>query len=56
MIFILDTDTLIFMIRGMKKGRSRSIHARSVRLVKHCRQSQQEGPGWNPGYREPGPF
>jgi tRNA(fMet)-specific endonuclease VapC len=44
MIFILDTDTLIFMIRGLKKAsRSHPGRRRALRLLKRCRQRQKDG-------------
>lgn len=41
MIYLLDTDTLIYMIRGLKP-RSRR-RGRAERLVAHCQQAQDEG-------------
>jgi tRNA(fMet)-specific endonuclease VapC len=42
MIYLLDTDTLIFMIRGLKGGRRHpSRRARATALVKRCQLAQK---------------
>lgn len=44
MIYLLDTDTLIFMIRGLKASqRQRAQRERATKLVEHCRQAQRDG-------------
>jgi tRNA(fMet)-specific endonuclease VapC len=44
MTYLLDTDTLIYMIRGLKAtGRRQSLRERALQLVEHCRQAQREG-------------
>jgi tRNA(fMet)-specific endonuclease VapC len=43
MIFLLDTDTLIYMVRGLKGSARRQLRERASVLVKHCRQAQGEG-------------
>lgn len=44
MIYLLDTDTLIYMIRGLKAtGRRQSMRQRALELVERCRQAQKEG-------------
>jgi tRNA(fMet)-specific endonuclease VapC len=44
MIYILDTDTLIYLIRGLKAGRrSPGRHERALNLLARCRQAQREG-------------
>ena len=44
MIYLLDTDMLIFMIRGLKGGgRQRERRERASALRDRCRQVQQEG-------------
>jgi tRNA(fMet)-specific endonuclease VapC len=43
MIYLLDTDTLIFMIRALKPGGQRQRRGRALRLVQRCRLAQQEG-------------
>jgi tRNA(fMet)-specific endonuclease VapC len=44
MTFLLDTDTLIFMIRGLKEGgRQQSRRERALELVERCRQAQKDG-------------
>lgn len=44
MIYLLDTDTLIFMIRGIKSSnRDQARHDRAQKLVDHCRKSQAAG-------------
>lgn len=39
MIYFLDTDTLIYVVRGLKASARR----RAGRLVERCRQAQKEG-------------
>jgi tRNA(fMet)-specific endonuclease VapC len=43
MIYLLDTDTLIYMIRGHKPSARRQVRERARRLVARCRQAQDEG-------------
>jgi tRNA(fMet)-specific endonuclease VapC len=43
MIYLLDTDTLIYMIRGLKASGRRQQRARAALLVEHCRQAQKDG-------------
>ena len=44
MIYLLDTDTLIFMIRGLKSSnRHQASRDRAQKLVDRCRQSQAAG-------------
>ena len=44
MIYLLDTDTLIYMIRGLKAtGRRQRLRERALHLVDRCRQAQNEG-------------
>lgn len=43
MIFLLDTDTLIFMARGMKRSARRSRRKQALRLVEQCRAAQGVG-------------
>jgi tRNA(fMet)-specific endonuclease VapC len=43
MIYMLDTDTLIYMIRGLKPSSRRQQRARAIVLVERCRQAQREG-------------
>ena len=44
MIYLLDPDTLIYMIRGLKAtGRRQSLRQRALELVERCRQAQKEG-------------
>src|SRR5262245_10958129 len=43
MIHLLDTDTLIFMIRGLKSRRRPAHRQRAQRLVDRCRGVQQAG-------------
>jgi tRNA(fMet)-specific endonuclease VapC len=42
-IYLLDTDALIFMIRGLKASARRQVRERARGLVEHCRQAQQNG-------------
>jgi tRNA(fMet)-specific endonuclease VapC len=42
-IYLLDTDTLIYMVRGLKPSARRQVRARAVELVERCRQAQKEG-------------
>jgi tRNA(fMet)-specific endonuclease VapC len=42
-IYLLDTDTLIFMVRGLKPGRRPSQRQRALNLVDRCRQAQAAG-------------
>ena len=44
MIYLLDTDKLIFMIRGLKSSnRHQASRDRAQKLVDRCRQSQAAG-------------
>jgi tRNA(fMet)-specific endonuclease VapC len=44
MIYLLDTDTLIFMIRGLKAtGRRQGQRVRALDLVECCRRAQKDG-------------
>ena len=44
MIYLLDADTLIFMIRGLKSSnRHPASRERAQKLVDRCRQAQAEG-------------
>lgn len=43
MIFLLDTDTLIFMARGLKRSARRSRRKQALRLVEQCRAAQDVG-------------
>ncbi len=43
MIYLLDTDTLIYMIRGLKASARRQVRERARGLIERCRQAQQEG-------------
>lgn len=44
MIYLLDTDTLIYMIRGLKPAtRSRSRQEKARLLVQRCQATQKEG-------------
>jgi tRNA(fMet)-specific endonuclease VapC len=44
MIYLLDTDTLIFMIRGLKStNRHQASRERAQKLVDRCRQAQADG-------------
>jgi tRNA(fMet)-specific endonuclease VapC len=43
MIYILDTDMLIYMVRGLKPGSSRQRRERALHLVERCRQAQKQG-------------
>jgi tRNA(fMet)-specific endonuclease VapC len=43
MIYLLDTDTLIYLIRGLKATSRRSQRERALRLVERCRNAQNEG-------------
>lgn len=43
MIYLLDTDILIFMIRGLKSGRRPADRQRALKLVDRCRQTQTAG-------------
>ena len=44
MIYLLDTNILIFMIRGLKSGARRKAHRqRALGLVERCRQAQKDG-------------
>lgn len=42
MIYLLDTDTLIFLIRGLKSRRT-AARNRALKVVEQCRQSQVTG-------------
>lgn len=42
MIYLLDTDTLIFLIRGLKSRRTAAKN-KALRVVDLCRQSQEAG-------------
>jgi tRNA(fMet)-specific endonuclease VapC len=43
MIYLLDTDTLIYMIRGLKTSARRQMRDRARDLVARCRQAQTDG-------------
>jgi tRNA(fMet)-specific endonuclease VapC len=43
MIYLLDTDMLIFMIRGVKPSRRAAQRERATELVARCRQAQADG-------------
>jgi tRNA(fMet)-specific endonuclease VapC len=43
MIYILDTDLLIFMIRGGKTSARRQVRDRALGLVERCRHAQKDG-------------
>jgi tRNA(fMet)-specific endonuclease VapC len=44
MLYILDTDMVIFMIRGLKAtGRQQARRDKAVALVDRCRQAQSDG-------------
>src|SRR5271168_5134756 len=43
MIYLLDTDTLIYMIRGLKTAARRQARDHARALVERCRQVQNEG-------------
>jgi hypothetical protein len=42
MIYLLDTDTLIFIIRGLESGpRQQALREPATKIVERCRQAQQ---------------
>jgi tRNA(fMet)-specific endonuclease VapC len=43
MIYVLDTDTLIYMIRGLKPTARPEQRERAQELVERCRQAQKDG-------------
>jgi tRNA(fMet)-specific endonuclease VapC len=43
MIYLLDTDTLIYMVRGLKPAARRQPRQRAQELVGRCRSAQTEG-------------
>lgn len=43
MIYLLDTDTLIFMIRGLKPGRRADQRKRALAIAEHCRMANIDG-------------
>jgi hypothetical protein len=43
MIYLLATDTLIYLIRGLKASARRQVRERARQLVEHCRRAQKEG-------------
>ena len=43
MIYLLDTDMLIFMVRGLKSTRRPAQRQRAQELVEHCRRNQAAG-------------
>jgi tRNA(fMet)-specific endonuclease VapC len=42
-IYLLDTDTFIFMVRGLKPAARAAARQRAQALVDHCRQAQAAG-------------
>ena len=40
---MLDTDSFVFMVRGMKPGAKPAIHARALRIIKKCQSAKQAG-------------
>ena len=45
MLHILDTDTLIAVVRGLKSAARRQVRERALELVGRCQQAQREGHG-----------
>lgn len=48
MTFLLDTDTLVYLVRGLKLDRARTRHQadhlrRALRIAAHCRRAQEAG-------------
>ena len=43
MIYLLDTDTVIFLLRGLKSRRRPSQRKRAENLVRRCRDAQSAG-------------
>ena len=43
MIYLLDTDLLIFLIRGLKTTRQRRNHQQATALMDRCRKAQTAG-------------
>lgn len=43
MIFMLDTDSFVFMARGMKPGAKPAIRGRALRIIKKCQTAKQAG-------------
>jgi tRNA(fMet)-specific endonuclease VapC len=43
MIYVLDTDTLIYMVRGLKPSARQQPRQRAQELVRRCRTAQGEG-------------
>jgi tRNA(fMet)-specific endonuclease VapC len=43
MIYLLDTDTLIFMVRGLKSARRPAQRQRAQELVERCRKAEAAG-------------
>jgi tRNA(fMet)-specific endonuclease VapC len=43
LIYFLDTDTLIFMVRGLKPAQRASQRQRAEKLAQKCRQEQADG-------------
>jgi tRNA(fMet)-specific endonuclease VapC len=42
-IYLLDTDTLVSMIRGLKSARRPAVRKQAEAVVKHCREAQVAG-------------
>lgn len=43
MIYLLDTDTLIYMVRGLKAARRPGTRQQALRLAERCRKIQKGG-------------
>jgi tRNA(fMet)-specific endonuclease VapC len=43
MIYLLDTDLLIFLVRGLKATRRRQQHLQAVMVQQRCRRAQADG-------------
>lgn len=43
MIYLLDTDALIDLIRGLKASSRQKARERALAVLQHCQQSQKEG-------------
>lgn len=43
MIHLLDTDTLIDLVRGLKTSARRRARQRALELVQHCQRAQKDG-------------
>ena len=43
MIYLMDTDTVVFLARGSKSNRPRAVRGKALALAERCRQARANG-------------